>query len=537
MRFFAKISLVTMAILCMAGMLWGAVPRLITFQGRVTDAAGNPLPTGTYQIQFRLYDAAVGGSTFWDNGVRQVPVADGMLVYQLGDSTALPATVFAVDTSIWLGIKVGADAEIVPRTRLTSTSYAYKALMADTAFQIRDGSIVDADVDVSAGIQASKVNGTAATLSFPNTFTASGNAFDYGLTVGTLGDLIVEESDLVLRYDGKHRWRLRDDNTTGLQFKQVYDDDGGLKNDVRLEIDDSGNVAIDTVPNSQYKLLVLPPRYNTTASRHGVYTVVSSNSTGVLCGMFGVAEHMTAGGGGDAYGVRGTARSDDGDRVGVYGVAEAQTSFLTTGYSYGVRGSAYYGDRAYGIYGYASGGVTHNYAGYFSGSAHVTGTLSKGAGSFKIDHPLDPENKYLQHSFVESPDMMNVYNGNVILGADGTAVVMLPDYFEALNTDFRYQLTAVGAAAPNLHISQKIEQNRFVIAGGSPGTEVSWQVTGVRKDPYAAANRIQVEIVKMASDRGKYAHPEAYGLSSEKGIDYEAVATMKSSIDKKDNSE
>jgi hypothetical protein len=50
-------------------------------------------------------------------------------------------------------------------------------------------------------------------------------------------------------------------------------------------------------------------------------------------------------------------------------------------------------------------------AGNFSGNVSVSGSLSKGGGSFKIDHPLDPANKYLYHSFVESPDMKNIYDG------------------------------------------------------------------------------------------------------------------------------
>jgi hypothetical protein len=87
------------------------------------------------------------------------------------------------------------------------------------------------------------------------------------------------------------------------------------------------------------------------------------------------------------------------------------------------------------------------YAGYFTGRTHVAGVFSKGAGSFKIDHPLDPENRYLYHSFVESPDMMNVYNGNVVTDNDGLAIVTLPDWFEALNKDFRYQLTVTPTRA------------------------------------------------------------------------------------------
>jgi len=101
-------------------------------------------------------------------------------------------------------------------------------------------------------------------------------------------------------------------------------------------------------------------------------------------------------------------------------------------------------------------------AAYLSGDVTVTGTLSKGGGAFKIDHPLDPENKYLYHSFVESPEMMNVYNGNAVTDADGYAVVTLPEYFEVLNRDFRYQLTVIGEFAQAI-VAKKIAGNQFTI--------------------------------------------------------------------------
>jgi len=159
------------------------------------------------------------------------------------------------------------------------------------------------------------------------------------------------------------------------------------------------------------------------------------------------------------------------------------------------------------------------YAGNFYGDVQVTGTLSKGGGSFKIDHLLDPENKLLFHSFVESPDMMNVYNGNVILDAHGEAVVQLEEWFEPLNRDFRYQLTCIGGFAP-VYIAEKISHNQFKIAGGTPGLEVSWQVTGIRQDPWANQNRIEVEVEKPAEFKGYYLHPEAYGRSFESGFSY-----------------
>jgi hypothetical protein len=154
------------------------------------------------------------------------------------------------------------------------------------------------------------------------------------------------------------------------------------------------------------------------------------------------------------------------------------------------------------------------------GNLSVGGTLSKKGGSFKIDHPLDPANKYLYHSFVESPDMMNIYNGVVALDGLGGAVVELPGYFGALNRDFRYQLTAIGAPGPNLYIAEEIQNNQFKIAGGAPGAKVSWQVTGIRQDVWANAHRIPVEVEKDLQDLGHYLSPELYGQPEEAGIGY-----------------
>lgn len=175
---------------------------------------------------------------------------------------------------------------------------------------------------------------------------------------------------------------------------------------------------------------------------------------------------------------------------------------------YGIRTHSSSGNINYGIYASASGGSA-NYAGYFEGDVEITGALSKGSGSFKIDHPLDPENKYLYHSFVESPDMLNIYNGNAITGSNGYATVELPPYFEALNMDFRYQLTVIGEFSQAI-ISKKISNNEFEIRTDKPHIEVSWQVTGIRHDAYARKNRIQTEEDKNPEDRGSYLHPEAF---------------------------
>ncbi|MBI2397771.1 MAG: hypothetical protein HYV17_08230 [Xanthomonadales bacterium] len=155
-----------------------------------------------------------------------------------------------------------------------------------------------------------------------------------------------------------------------------------------------------------------------------------------------------------------------------------------------------------------------------AGNLGVFGTLSKGGGSFKIDHPLDPANQFLLHSFVESPDMMNVYNGNVITDARGYATIDLPDWFEALNRDFRYQLTVIGSFARAM-VAEEVQGNRFAIRTETPNTKVSWQVTGIRKDRWAEKNRIPVEVQKAPVERGKYLHPELYGAPAGKRIGFE----------------
>ncbi|MGW6915283.1 hypothetical protein ACWGB8_15915 [Kitasatospora sp. NPDC054939] len=157
-------------------------------------------------------------------------------------------------------------------------------------------------------------------------------------------------------------------------------------------------------------------------------------------------------------------------------------------------------------------------AGQFNGNVHVTGVLTKGGGGFRIDHPLDPENRFLAHSFVESPERKNVYDGTVTLDGQGRTTVELPDWFEALNADFRYQLTAIGAPAPDLHIAREIGGRSFEIAGGGPGQRVSWQVTGVRADVWAKGNPLETEEEKSPAERGFFLHPGERGEPPERGL-------------------
>jgi hypothetical protein len=243
-----------------------------------------------------------------------------------------------------------------------------------------------------------------------------------------------------------------------------------------------------------------------TGSRAGVRgragSFIPSTRTGV--GVYGTS--TVVGGLNDGVGVRG---EHNGGGIGVDGQS---VSFA------GVRGLSTTGAGVLGI---------GNPGGFFAGGVTViNGDLRviNGNKPFTIDHPLDPQNKYLVHVSIESSERKNIYDGVARLDNDGAAWVELPEWFEALNEDFRYQLTAIGGSAPNLHVAKEISENRFKIAGGEEGMKICWQVTGCRGDPWAAANPFEVEEDKRVEDRGRYLDPSVYGAPEEQKVTMAALA-------------
>jgi len=151
-----------------------------------------------------------------------------------------------------------------------------------------------------------------------------------------------------------------------------------------------------------------------------------------------------------------------------------------------------------------------------SGQTRV-GVLSKGSGTFTIDHPLEPTRKILNHYFVESPEMVLIYRGVTHIGGDGRAEVHLPGYFDALNRNPMVQLTGVGTY--EVFIAEKVKGNRFVI-GGKPGTEVHWTVTGDRKDQSAEITRIIMPVEQSKN-----------GDLAGRSLDDEFLATTKTQLE------
>jgi len=218
----------------------------------------------------------------------------------------------------------------------------------------------------------------------------------------------------------------------------------------------------------------------------------------------GVVGFRSTGGTGVAGGIASLYTVSSSGVVGYSGEADG----------YGVVGLADGGGAAssahIAVLGYDMNSTANSYAIVAYGDFAATG-----GKSFIMDHPLDPANKFLKHYSIESNEILNVYRGTVRLDANGEAVVYLPDYFEAINTEFSYQLTPIGAPMPELYIKQEISGNRFVIGGGKPGMKVSWTIYARRNDLYVQHNRDKFRDVleKPAALKGKYLYPEFYGRS------------------------
>jgi len=308
----------------------------------------------------------------------------------------------------------------------------------------------------------------------------------------------------------------KSNNSASVKFGDDKDSASNGLNGLGFVTWTDGNNYIDSKTNSSGYTFFRTGQGTETGGQRTWMTVQASN------GQVNVPGNLIITGNVNASGVTGIAPPGSGSyTAGVHGISDAGWGVRGESNSYfgvvgevGANGEAgVFGSsnnaRAAGVIGYNTN--PHGVAGVFFGNVHVTGTLQKDGGGFHIDHPLDPQNQYLNHSFVESSDMKNLYDGIAVLDDSGQATVTLPDWFDTLNENLRYQLTPIGAPAPQLHLAEEIAHGTFRIAGGSPRQRISWQVTGSRKDPWAKANRLSVEEPKPAVERGHYLHPELFG--------------------------
>ncbi|GAB4328023.1 MAG: hypothetical protein Kow0074_23730 [Candidatus Zixiibacteriota bacterium] len=511
---------------------FGAVPRTINVQGRLTDALGAPLPPGDKGFQFKIFDTGTGGTQLWPAGSGEVQVigsdADGLWNATIGTVFPIPDSIFA-DSVRWLEISVSDlvnPPETLPRIRFHTVPYAFAADRVTSIDGATGGVIVS---KVSIGPGHTNTGTDAFVAGADNTATGDYASIAGGENNAATGAHAVipggQSNEAHGDFSVAAGFRAKANHEGSFVWGDFTPADIATTGPNQFLIRANGGVGIGTnLPIGMLHVAsnIFSSGYFTSSRRDPDTKVIRADYTGLPA---------------DARAVSGTSAPDDywgiggeftGGFVGAQGIVNPTGSnsyygirglvIGGTGNAYACAGTASGGGVNYAVYGQASGG-TDNWGGYFIGDVNVTGTLSKGAGSFKIDHPLDPENKYLYHSFVESPDMMNVYNGNITTDTDGVAIVTLPDYFEALNRDFRYQLTVIGQFAQAI-VAEEITGNQFAIRTDKPNVKVSWQVTGIRRDAYANAHRIPVEEDKPFAERGLYKYPEAFGKPASEGVEF-----------------
>ena len=449
------------------------IPQMLSYQGKLTDTLGQPVPNGDHSVAFKLYTVPSGGSALW-NETQTVTTKAGLFSVLLGSATPIGSIPAA--GAVYLGMAVSGGPELTPRLRIVSVAYAYKA---DTANYALAGGTPEntwvrgtpdsvlytyGQLGISMGGSGSMLYGSYrySHVDFGTACTTGTSGQDnpgctvgggYGNHCGGYGAVIA----------GGYQNR-----TTG-DYSSVG---GGLNNTA------SGGRA--TVGGGDNNLasgnwdVVAGGTYDTANGGNsfvggGYDNVAGTNPFAVVCG----GSHNLASGNSSFVG-------------GGYGGVASGTGSAVAGGNY---------DTASATYSFAANNnsnATYSNSSAFNGQATTAsnqtrvGALSKASGTFTIDHPLDPYGKILNHYFIEGPEMRNIYDGEAVLDAAGRAVVTLPDYFDALNRAPRIQLTGVGSS--DVYVAGEENGNRFVI-GGKPETKVYWQVTGERKDVSAEATR------------------------------------------------
>ncbi len=292
-------------------------------------------------------------------------------------------------------------------------------------------------------------------------------------------DIDAANGDAALRFAsaGVNQWNTR--NRPADNYYEIFELGGGGS---RVVIQDAtGNVGIGETTNPTYKLDVL----------HGGATGIRSRSSGT----FSVIDIDAANG-------------------------DAALRFASVGVNqWNTRNNPATDD--YQIFELGGGGERLRIENT-TGTVVVSGDFTVlGVKAFTMDHPTDPANKLLRHAAAESNEVINFYSGNVITDASGKATVQLPDYYQALNKDSRYQLTVIGSFAQAI-ISKEVNNNQFEIATSVPNVKVSWEVKGVRNDARMQQQPFVAVEEKSALQKGKYWDPAAHNQPASKGVSYDA---------------
>jgi hypothetical protein len=510
------------AAMLLAGAVSAQAPNSINYQAAVRNSSGAALASTLVQVRFTIHDATATGATLYQETNTATTTAQGILNTSIGSGTPVTGTMAAIDWTtgvrfLEVELNTGSGYTSIGSQQMVSVPYALYAANAGGSPWTKSGTNIynnnpgNVGIGTTTPISPLTVSGTNQISALQ--FVPSGA---YGAWQGFYN------RGTYMGYMGNYNDTLSMDFGTSGAGKDVNIVTAAVP---KLTVKNNGQVGIGTTTPSSMFLTHINGlgTYGTVPLYQGTLMVTGASSGSSASGIYaeggwrgifgrnkGTISRVNAIG---VYGLVDSASSYSGGAYGVYGDASAAGAT-----NYGVYGTATNGTSAnYGVYGSCVTGAS-NYAAYFNNKIYAT-SASSSIKAFKIDHPLDPTNKYLYHSSVESNDMMNIYNGNVTTSATGDATITLPSYFAALNKDFKYQLTCIGTFAQAI-ISEEISGTTFKIKTDKPNVKVSWQVAGVRQDAAANYYRIENEVEKPANEKGFYLVPEAYGKGPEMNFTY-----------------
>lgn len=456
------------------------VGTAFTYQGQLT-SGGSPA-NGTFDMRFRLFDSLTGGTQLgalltFDGAAGDpaaVTVANGLVTVSLDFGNQFGGNAVYLQVAVRTHGSSGAYTVLSPRQLLTGTPYAMGLALPINSSINSPG--------VAFQISNAGGSGAALTSGFGDGLDATSTSAEGNGIVGVCNNGAIAYGVWGSSTSG---FGVEGDGTSGAT--------GG-----RFTSDTGVGLTGTSSPTDNYTGAILG--MSTGTGGVGVKGIWDAPTTYYPIIHPGVWGDSSAG-----SGVAGLSTTTASNGAGVYGwVLNANVAAVwgeaapTSGASYAVLGTSH---SAFG------------WAGFFQGNLGATGTKS-----FVIDHPLDPENKYLLHYCAEGPVPQNVYNGVVTTDAGGEAWVTLPDYFGEINKDFRYTLTVIDDDDFALaRVSRQIKDNRFAIKTSRGNVTVSWEVKGTRNDRYVRANGAPVEVAKPEAVRGTYLQPEVFGMQGSKG--------------------
>ncbi len=539
------------------------VPQKINYQGYLTSPPPASVPvTGVVAMTLNIYNVAVAGTSLYTE-TQNVSVTGGLFNVVIGDVTPLT---LPFNAQYFLGITIAPTAELAPRQPLLSAPYALNARTAETMVGGVAGEIMAVPGGVAGFTSNPFISGNLGVgTATPSHKLEVNHGGSTGVAVRSTAsfsviDIDAQSGDAALRFAkaGVNQWNIR--NRPSDDYLEIFELGGGGS---RVVIQDAtGNVGIGETTSPTYKLDVLHAGStgirNKSSSSFSVIDIdAASGDAALRFAKAGVNqwnvrnrpgddyfEIFELGGGGSRFVIQ--------DGTGNVGIGETTSpayklDVLHAG-STGIRNKssgsfsvididAASGDAAlrFARAGVNQWNIRNNPATddlqifelggggerlrieNGTGTVVIPGNLTVvGTKAFTMDHPLDPLNKLLVHAAIESNEVLNAYSGNITTDSSGKAMVSLPDYFEALNKDFRYQLTVVGGGFAQAIVSREVKGNQFEVATNQPNIKVSWEVKGVRNDERMKKFPFVAEAEKVGAMKGKYFDAVAYNVARPK---------------------